>query len=138
MSGSGVVAVSETAGGMAYRVIVTLEGDDWLAEIQGLAGAHTFARNLESLDRFVREVIVLAADLPDDAMAGLDLDWEYHTGDVALDGLLAQLRAERRQMDVMRAQVERETEEFARRVGARFSVRDAAALLGVSRAGRSN
>ena len=37
-------------------------------------------------------------------------------------------------MDVIRAQVERETEEFARRVGARFSVRDAAALLGVSRA----
>jgi hypothetical protein len=117
-----------------YRVVVTKEGDDWLADVQDLAGAHTFARNLESLDRFVREVIVLAADLPDDAMPGLDLEWEYSTGDEALDGLLAHLRAERRQMDALRALVERETEEFARRVSARFSVRDSAALLGVSRA----
>lgn len=134
MSGSGVVAVSEALVGTTYRVVVTREGDDWLAEVQGLAGAHTFARNLESLDRFVREVIVLAADLPDDAMPGLDLDWEYHTGDDVLDGLLSQLRACRRQMDALRARVERETEEFAGQVGARFSVRDAAALLGVSRA----
>jgi predicted RNase H-like HicB family nuclease len=63
-----------------YRVVVTREGDNWLAEVPELQGAHTFARSLGALDQYVREVIVLAADLPDEAMPGLELEWELPSG----------------------------------------------------------
>ena len=48
-----------------YRVMATREDDAWLADVPELPGAHTFARTLPALDKAVREVIVLAADLPD-------------------------------------------------------------------------
>lgn len=65
---------------MSYRVVVTREGDSRLADVPELEGAHTWARNLPAFDRAVREVVVLAADLPDEAMPDLDLAYEYHTG----------------------------------------------------------
>jgi hypothetical protein len=49
-----------------------------------LPGAHTYARSLPSLDQAVREVVVLAADLPDEAMPELVLDHDYHTADPGL------------------------------------------------------
>ncbi|GAB3950145.1 hypothetical protein GCM10029976_084380 [Kribbella albertanoniae] len=64
-----------------YRVHVTREGDQWLADVPELDGASTYAGNLTALDRYVREVVVLAADLPDSAMPGLELDWTYNIGD---------------------------------------------------------
>jgi hypothetical protein len=117
-----------------YRVIVSRERSDWLADVVGLDGAHTFARNLESLDRYVREVVVLAAALPDGAEAELDLDWEYHTGEPVLDEQLAQLRHLRREIDSLRGRVESDTRQLARKLAGYMSVRDSAALLGVSRA----
>ena len=38
-------------------------------------------RSLPALDQAVREVIVLAADLSDEAMPGLVVDYDYYTGD---------------------------------------------------------
>ena len=58
-----------------YGVLVTREDGHWLADVPALAGAHTYARSLPALDQAVREVIVLAADLPDEAMPGLVLDY---------------------------------------------------------------
>src|SRR5260370_7544923 len=81
----------------AYEVIVTREDDHWLADVPGLQGAHTYARSLPALDQAVREVGVLAADLPDGAMPGLVLDYDYHTGDPALDATALALRQLRRQ-----------------------------------------
>jgi len=52
---------------MSYTVLVTRDGDDWLADVPSVPGAHTFARSLEGLARSVREVVVLMDDLPDDA-----------------------------------------------------------------------
>jgi hypothetical protein len=71
--------------GDAYRVVITREGGRWLADVPSLQGAHTYARSLPALDQAVREVVVLAADLPDEAMPGLMLEYEYHTGDASLD-----------------------------------------------------
>ena len=59
------------------RVMATREDDAWLADVPELPGAHTFARTLPALDKAVREVIVLAADLPDDVMGHLTLTWDY-------------------------------------------------------------
>jgi len=70
-----MAAVSERV----YRVAVTREDGHWLADVPDLQGAHTYARSLPGLDQAVREVIVLAADLPDEAMPKLVIDYDYHT-----------------------------------------------------------
>lgn len=82
-----------------YRVRVSREGSAWLADVPDLDGAHTFARSLTGLDRAVREVIVLADDLPDEAMPDLVLDCDYRTGDPDLDAAAAEVRALRNQAD---------------------------------------
>lgn len=72
----------------SYRVVVRRDPEDeqfWLADVDGLPGAHTSSRSLATLDRYVREVIVLAADLADGAEVELALAWVYQTGDPDLD-----------------------------------------------------
>jgi hypothetical protein len=122
-----------TPTGRAYRVVVTREGTTWLADVPELPGAHTFARTLPALDRAVREVVVLAADLPDEAMPTLTLEYEYHTGHPALDAETAKVRSLRKQAERLSEEASASTATAARRLVANgVSVRDAAALLGVS------
>ena len=117
----------------AFRVVVTREDGQWLADVPDLQGAHTFARNLPSLDQAVREVVVLAADLPDEAMPELVLDYDYHTGDPELDATALEVRRLRRQAGDLAATAAARTGEVAARLVARgLSVRDVAALLGIS------
>lgn len=116
-----------------YRVIVTREPGAWLAELPEVPGGHTFARTLPALDRAVREVIVLAAELPDEAADELSLAWEYHTGDTAVDQEAAHVRALRAEADQLAAAASASTAEAARHLVERgLSVRDAAVLLGIS------
>lgn len=116
-----------------YRVVVTRENSAWLAAIQGLEGGHTYARTLSGLDRSVREVIVLAADLPDDAMPGLRLDYDFRTGDPDVDTSAVDVRALRRQAEQATAAATQRTAEAARRlVSHGLSVRDTAVVLGIS------
>jgi len=124
-----MAAVSEHS----YRVVVTRENGHWLADVPELQGAHTYARNLPTLDQAVREVIVLAADLPDEAMPELVIDYDYHTGDPELDTAAVEVRRLRRQADELAAAATAQTEQAAiRLVASGLSVRDAAALLGIS------
>jgi DNA-binding NarL/FixJ family response regulator len=124
-----MAAVSERV----YRVVVTREDGRWLADVPDLQGAHTYARSLPGLDQAVREVIVLAADLPDEAMPKLVIDYDYHTGDPELDSTAMEVRRLRRQADELAAAATAQTEQAAIRLVARgLSVRDAAALLGIS------
>jgi DNA-binding CsgD family transcriptional regulator len=117
----------------SYRVVVTREHSHWLADVPDLQGAHTYARNLPALDQAVREVIVLAADLPDEAMPELVIDYDYHTGDPELDTTAVEVRRLRRQAYELAATAAAQTEQAAIRLVARgLSVRDAAALLGIS------
>lgn len=78
-----------------YRAIVTREGKDWLADVPALEGAHTFARTLPKLMQYVREVIVLAEDLPDGAMKDLDIDFVYRTSDPDIDRVVQKVRRDR-------------------------------------------
>src|ERR1017187_4778656 len=71
--------------------------------LAGLEGARTYARSLPVLDQAVREVIVLAADLPDEAMPGLAVDYDYHTGDPELDVTALEVRRLRREADELAA-----------------------------------
>jgi DNA-binding NarL/FixJ family response regulator len=124
--------VAEVSEG-GYAVVVTREDGHWLADVSALAGAHTYARSLPALDHAVREVIVLAADLPDEAMPGLVLDYRYDTGDPDLDATALEVRRLRRQADELAAAVTARTGEVAAQLVARgLSVRDVAALLGIS------
>jgi predicted RNase H-like HicB family nuclease len=117
----------------AYRVVVTREDSHWLADVPELQGAHTYARSLPTLDQAVREVIVLAADLPDEAMPELVLDYDYHTGDPELDTTALEVRRLRQQADELAATATARTGQAAAKlVAGGLSVRDAAALLGVS------
>lgn len=111
-----------------YRVFVTREDGMWLADVPELEGAHTFARSLPSLDKAVREVVVLAADLPDEAMQGLRLEFEYQTGDPRIDDDAARIRQLRAQV----AEVESLTAASILALTPELSVRDAGMLLGVS------
>ncbi len=116
-----------------YRVVVTRDGSNWLADVPDVEGVHTFARTLAGLEREVREAIAVVLDLPEGGEAALELTWELHTGDDDLDTQTTALRLERRRL----AQAERDladrTAAMARRLRQeRWSVRDVAALLGVS------
>ncbi|HWE89974.1 MAG TPA: hypothetical protein VG317_10985 [Pseudonocardiaceae bacterium] len=116
-----------------YRVVVTHEDGAWLADMPELPGAHTFARTLPSLERAVREVVVLMADLPDEAIDQVDLGWEFHTGDTILDRETARVRRLRAEAEKIHAEATASTARLARELIERgTSVRDAAVLLGVS------
>ena len=119
--------------GNEFRVVVTREDGRWLADMPELQGAHTYARSLPSLDQAVREVVVLAADLPDEAMPELVLDYDYHTGDPELDATALEVRRLRRQADDLATAAAARTGQVAAQLVARgLSVRDVAALLGIS------
>jgi DNA-directed RNA polymerase specialized sigma subunit len=120
-----------------YQVHVRRDPEDarfWLADVNGLPGAHTSSRSLATLDGYVREVIVLSADLPDEADETLVLEWHYHTGDAEVDTEAERLRLLRAQLEESSRDLNERTARLARRLvsDARLSVREAAAVLGVS------
>ncbi|MGH8867694.1 MAG: hypothetical protein ACRDYU_06840, partial [Actinomycetes bacterium] len=116
-----------------YRVLVTREDDAWLADVKGLSGAHTYARSLAGLDRSVREVIVLMADLPDEDLDSVDVAYEYRTGSTEVDKEAGRLRRLRADLDRQSRDVNARTAKLARElVAAGWSVRDVGALLGIS------
>jgi DNA-directed RNA polymerase specialized sigma24 family protein len=120
-----------------YRVVVRRDPEDarfWLADVDGVDGAHTSSRSLATLDRYVREVIVLADDLPDGAEGRLALEWHYRTGDPEVDAATEQLRQRRAELESANRDLAEHTGQLARRLvtAAGFSIREAAALLSVS------
>jgi DNA-binding NarL/FixJ family response regulator len=123
----------EGVAAVTYQVVVTREDEHWLAYVSELEGAHTYARSLPALDQAVREVVVLAAGLPDEAIPGLSLDYVYRTGDPDLDVTALEVRRLRREAGELAAAATARTAQAVARLAARgLSVRDIAALLGIS------
>ena len=110
-----------------YEVIVTREGDSWLADVPAVPGAHTFARSLAGLARSVREVIVLMADLADDAIP--ELTFTYQVSDQVLQEAVAVGRKRRETRDLEEALMAHTSAAVAQLAREGYSVRDAAALL---------
>jgi predicted RNase H-like HicB family nuclease len=123
--------MAETA--MRYHVVVTRDGDGWMADVPVLPGTHTWAKTLRALDRNVREVIGMVVDLPRSAEAALDLEMDYHTGDPVVDERADRLRARRREQERAAAEIASDTRELARQLTTQLPVSDAAVLLGVSK-----
>jgi hypothetical protein len=117
-----------------YAVRVSREGTAWLADVAGLAGVHTWAKNLPSLEESIREAIALAQDLPDGAESALGLRFEYHIGDERLDQLTEELRGRRARLAAEETALAARTSEAAAELvhTARLPVRDVAVLLAVS------
>ncbi len=118
---------------MRYHVVVTRDGDGWMADVPALPGTHTWAKTLRALDRNVREVIGMVEDLPRSAEAALALEMEYHTGDSLLDERAETLRTRRREQERAAAEIASDTRELAQLLATRLPVSDAAMLLGVSK-----
>ncbi|MDT4936104.1 MAG: hypothetical protein QOK11_3996 [Pseudonocardiales bacterium] len=115
---------------MSYEVVITREGDDWLADVPAVPGAHTFARSLPSLFASVREVIVLMDDLDDDAEP--DVTFRFEVADELVDAAVS-VRKRRADLADLEARVQAETAKTVERLSrAGYSVRDAAALVGVT------
>ncbi len=118
---------------MSYHVVVTRDGDGWMADVPAIPGTHTWAKTLRALDRNIREVVGMVEDLPRSAEASLDLDLEYRTGDPDLDARSSELRARRREIERNAAEVADETRELAGQLAGQLPVSDTAILLGVSK-----
>lgn len=115
---------------VTYRVVVTREDGQWLADIPSVPGAHTYARSLEGLRRYVYEVIVLMDDLDDDAEVDVQLRFDV---DDEVVRKAARVGAERRELLAREAAVRADVAESARGLAdAGYSMRDAAALLDVT------
>ena len=109
---------------MTYTVKVTREDGNWLADVLEVAGAHTFARTLEGLTKSVREVIVLMADLPDDA----EVVWDWDFSEVDDEVVTSAAHIGRHREDVAK-----QTAALAGKLVDRgMSVRDAAVLLRIT------
>jgi DNA recombination protein RmuC len=122
-----VVAVSTR-----YTVEVAHDGDVWVADVPGLAGAHTQAGNLTRLDEAIREVIALVEDLPEGAEAGLELDYEYEGLD-AVARAASLIGRHRVELERVQAALAEQTTTLVHELSeAGWSVRDAAHLLGIS------
>ena len=115
---------------MTYQVVITREGDDWLADVPSVPGAHTFARSLTALVKAAGEVIVLMDDLDDDARPELELTFDV---DDAAVTEAAKVGEERRGQAERERRLQDETLQAVRQlVDAGYSVRDASVLLGVT------
>jgi predicted RNase H-like HicB family nuclease len=115
-----------------YTVVVSHDGDLWIADVPALEGAHTQARNLPRLEEAIREVIALVEDLPEGAEQSLQLEFAYEGLE---EEASAAVRVGRRRADLDRVQVAlaEETTTLVRGLVARgWSVRDVAHLLHIS------
>lgn len=115
-----------------YTVEVTRENDTWLADVPAVAGAHTFARSLRGLAQSVREVVVLMDDLPDDADVRLDFHFAVDDQSVIEAERLRRVRAD---VESQEAELVAATARLAAVLSRQYSVRDTAAMLGIT-AGR--
>ena len=113
-----------------YRVIITREGDDWLAEVPELEGASTFASTLRRLREYIREVIILGDDLPDDAEVRTEV--EYRIDDPAVQQAVG-LHQQRERLDREAEDLRRQTTESIKALLVEgYSVRDTAEIIGIT------
>ena len=112
---------------MSYTVLISREGDAWLADVPEVAGAHTYARSIDVLLKSIREVIVLMEDLPDEANVDFALEFDVSDELVERAFRLGQARAE---LAAREAQIAEQTSAVVSElVHKGFTVRDAARLL---------
>ena len=114
---------------MTYIVNVSREGDAWLADVPAVPGAHTYAHSLEGLTKAVREVVILMDDLPEDHPVVLDFHYDV-ADELVIEA--EQLRRLREDIGRREAELVAETARLAASLTSHYSVRDTAAMLGIT------
>jgi predicted RNase H-like HicB family nuclease len=112
-----------------YDVIITSEGGSWLADVPAVPGADTFARSLTSLAKSIREVIILIAELDDQAKP--ELTFTYQVSDEVVPAV-AVGRERRQARELEKALMAHTSAAVVRLARECYSVRDAAALLALT------
>ena len=116
---------------MIYTATVTREDGMWLAEVDGLSGAHAYARTLTRLRAELADAIVLSADLADDAE--VEIAFKLGGDENPLVSKAFAVAEQRRQLKRAEAATVAETANVARSlIDAGWSVRDAAGALDVT------
>lgn len=126
----------------AYRVVVSREEPWWVAVTHGEGlpahGAATETRTIGDLEDKVRDLIVLrtGADLRmpyEDAARGVDLEWSYDLPPEA-EAALRDYQESKRELVAAQARYAENERQAASvlRAETRASVRDVAALMGIS------
>lgn len=113
--------------------MVTREGTNWLAEVDGLPGAHAYARTLTRLREELTDAVILSADLPDDAT--VDISFVLAAGVDRADTLRTafELARERHDLNAREAVLHEQVAEVVTAlVGGGYSVRDVAGALDVT------
>jgi hypothetical protein len=112
-----------------FKVRASREGDWWFLEVEGVAGGYSQARRLDQVEATVRDLLATLLDVPPDSFE-VDVEAEW-----PLDLRLASSRAAaaRRSADEARDRASAEIRNVALAAArAGFTVRDVAALLGIS------
>ena len=112
-------------------VTVTREADAWLAQCDQEPTAHTWAPTLAALRHAIVDAIILAADLPDDAV----VDMRLTAGDDLGDDVVRAIELGNRRADLHAAQVALREDTLASvrdLLDAGYSVRDVAGAVGLS------
>lgn len=114
-----------------YGATVSREGDAWTVQCREYPQAHTWAKTLMELRTGIKEAIILAADLQDDAIFSVDL-----IADDSVPRDLANALAIGNEREALQAQQERtalEASESARGLSGRgYNTRDVAGALAMS------
>lgn len=112
---------------------VTREDGMWLADVQGLSGAHTYARSLSKLDEYVREVIVLAEDLPDEAMHDVLIEYVFDDSVDEAVRTAHELAERRKEIKRELKQLKGDTDRMIKKLRTQgYSTRDSAIVLDVT------
>lgn len=115
-----------------YRVVVTREDTDWIAEAPEVPGAQTWARNLVVLQRGIREAIAAVLDIPESEVDSIDVRLEFDP-DSELMRRATVVRALREQVAQLESAVAEQSGPLAAELASEgYSVRDVSVLLGIS------
>ena len=118
---------------VSYTVEVTRSDGQWVGDVFGLNGAHSYARTLTQLRKEMDEVIRLVDDLPDEAPIEVVLDFRSVGGVIEeAAGAAARRRALKTELDAFDQWVQFAAEELLQEG---LTVRDVAEVIDVS-AGR--
>lgn len=115
-----------------YTIDVRRDHEQWTADVRDMPAAHTFARNLTLLDKYIREAIAVVEDLPEGAEPGLDLEYCYHGVAQAIVDADEIGRRRRHAAKELAEANQAAQEAIPVLTAAGCSVRDTAQLLGVS------
>lgn len=114
------------------EAVVTREGSNWLAEVPGMPGAHTYAGNVSALVENLREVVALVLDLPGDAESDVSVHLKFTDADDVISEA-ARIGEQRAEAEATLKAVQSQTAAAAQRMSAAgYSVRDIAGVLRVT------